>query len=55
VPQAQYFFAYINFDDPDSAICPGTKAQIKIHCRWHTTFWFIKRSLSNALDIGLNT
>jgi putative peptide zinc metalloprotease protein len=51
-PQAQTFLVYIDLLDPDDAICPGTMAYVKVHCRWRTTAWWAWRTFSSAFDIG---
>ena len=51
-PQAQTFLIYVDLLDPDDAICPGTMAYVKVHCRWRTTAWWAWRTFSSAFDIG---
>jgi putative peptide zinc metalloprotease protein len=53
VPQAQQYLVAVNILDPDDAICPGTQAQVKIHCRWRTCAWWVWRAISSTFDIGL--
>jgi putative peptide zinc metalloprotease protein len=53
VPQAQYYLVYVDFLRPDDAVCPGTMAQVKIHCKWRTTAWWGWRAFSSAFDLGM--
>src|SRR5262249_44155965 len=53
VPQAQVFLVGIIIDNPDTAICPGALAQVKIHNRYRTCAWWAWRSLSGMFDLGL--
>jgi putative peptide zinc metalloprotease protein len=53
VPQNQVFLVAVNFQDPDSAICPGTLAQVKIHCRWRSAAWWVWRTVSSTFDLQL--
>src|SRR5207247_824611 len=34
IPQSQQFLVVVDFQEPDDAICPGTLAQVKVHCKW---------------------
>jgi putative peptide zinc metalloprotease protein len=52
VPQSQVFLVYIDLLKPDDAICAGTMAYVKIHCRWRTGAWWIWRTFSSAFDLG---
>jgi putative peptide zinc metalloprotease protein len=52
VPQSQQFLVYVDILDPDDAICPGTLAYVKVHCRWRTGAWWIWRTFSSAFDLG---
>jgi putative peptide zinc metalloprotease protein len=52
VPQSQVFLVYIDLLNPDDAICAGTMAYVKIHCRWRTGAWWIWRTFSSAFDLG---
>jgi putative peptide zinc metalloprotease protein len=53
VPQSQNYLVAVAFDSPDRAICPGTLAQVKIHCRWHSCAWWAWRTISQTFDLGL--
>jgi putative peptide zinc metalloprotease protein len=52
IPQTQQFLVSIDILDPDYAIAPGTMAQVKIHCKWHTAAWWAWRSFATAFDLG---
>jgi putative peptide zinc metalloprotease protein len=52
-PQAQQYLVSIRFDNPDDCIYPGTLAQVKIHCQWRSCGWWLWRSVSSSLDLGL--
>jgi putative peptide zinc metalloprotease protein len=49
IPQYQQYLIDIEIIDPDRAICPGTLAQAKIHCKWRTCAWWIWQPLSKVL------
>jgi putative peptide zinc metalloprotease protein len=53
VPLAQVYLVDVEIADPDGAIDPGQLAVVKIHTRWRSAAWWIGRTISNALDIGL--
>jgi putative peptide zinc metalloprotease protein len=53
VLQAQYYLVGIDVLDPDRALCPGTLANAKIHCRWRTGAWWLWRWVSLTFDLGL--
>jgi putative peptide zinc metalloprotease protein len=53
VPQNQVYLLDIEFAESDDAICPGTLAQVKIHCEYRSMAWWTWRSLSATFDIGL--
>ncbi len=53
VPLAQVYLVDVEIIDPDGAIDPGQLATVKIHTKWRSAGWWIGRTLSNALDIGL--
>jgi putative peptide zinc metalloprotease protein len=52
-PQSQQYLVPIEILDSDGAICPGTMAQVKIHCRWQTAAWWAWRTFSSAFDLGM--
>jgi putative peptide zinc metalloprotease protein len=52
-PQAQIYLVGISFTHPDPSICPGTIAQVKIHCEYRSMAWWVWRSLSQTFDLGL--
>jgi putative peptide zinc metalloprotease protein len=51
-PLSQQYLVYIEIQNPDSAICPGTLAQAKIHCKYRTCAWWAWHSLSEAFNLG---
>jgi putative peptide zinc metalloprotease protein len=53
VPQSQQYLVVVDFLDPDDAICPGTLAQVKVHCQWRTAAWWAWRAFSTAFDLGM--
>jgi putative peptide zinc metalloprotease protein len=53
IPQTQVYLLGIEIDNPDSAICPGTLAQVKIHCEYKSCAWGVWRWLSQTFDLGL--
>jgi putative peptide zinc metalloprotease protein len=54
VPQSQQYLVGIDIVDPDSAICPGTRASAKVHCKWQTGAWWAWRRFSSAFDLGMD-
>jgi putative peptide zinc metalloprotease protein len=53
VPQAQQYLVSVDFLQPDDRICPGTLAQVKIHCRWRSCAWWAWRTISSTFDLRL--
>jgi putative peptide zinc metalloprotease protein len=53
VPQSQQWLVDVELKGQDAAICPGSLAQVKIHCRWRTAAWWTWRTLSSTFDLGL--
>ncbi len=53
VPISQQYLVGIELLEPDSSLCPGTLAQVKIHCRWRSCAWWVWRGISTTFDIGL--
>ena len=53
VPQAQHYLVYIDVLDPDAAIVPGTRAQVKIYCQPETCLRWAWRTINNTFDLGL--
>jgi len=51
-PLAQVYLIDIEILDPDLTIRPGALVNTKIHCEWRSGFWWAKRKLAEALDIG---
>jgi putative peptide zinc metalloprotease protein len=52
-PQTQVYLIGIKIEDPDSAICPGCLAQVKIHLEHRTCAWAVWRWINATLDLGL--
>jgi putative peptide zinc metalloprotease protein len=52
-PVTQQFLVAIDILDPDEAIIPGSLGQVKVHCRWRTTAWWLYRTISTTFDLGL--
>jgi len=53
IPLAQVYLVDVEVGDPDAAVDPGQLAVVKIHTRWRSAGWWVGRTLSSALDIGL--
>jgi putative peptide zinc metalloprotease protein len=53
IPVNQQFLVYADIENPGESIVPGNMAQVKIHCRWRTTAWWVYHTLSNTFDLGL--
>jgi putative peptide zinc metalloprotease protein len=53
IPQEQQYLVSVEVVDPEPAICPGTRAQVKIHCRWRPAAWWAWRTLTTMFDLGL--
>lgn len=53
IPQDQVYLVGIIFDQPDSAIAPGTMAQAKIHCDYRSAAWWTWHTISATFDLGL--
>lgn len=47
------FFAYVELDNADHTVCPGTKSQVKIHCRWRPFSWWLWRKIAESFNPGL--
>jgi putative peptide zinc metalloprotease protein len=54
VPQSQQYLVGIDILDSDNAVCPGTMAYVKVHCRWHTCAWWTWRAFNSAFDLGMD-
>jgi putative peptide zinc metalloprotease protein len=53
VPQTQQYLVTVEFLDSEEGVWPGTRAQVKIHCRWRSAAWWLRRRIASALDLGL--
>jgi putative peptide zinc metalloprotease protein len=51
-PLSQQYLIYIEILNPDTAICPGLLAQVKIHCRYRTCAWWAWHSISETFTLG---
>ncbi len=52
-PVAQVYLVEVELVDPDGTVRPGALVDVKIHGQWRSGAWWVKRKLSQALDIGL--
>ncbi len=64
LPQAEYYLVSIELKSgdpavatdtlqyPRSTIAPGSMAQVKIHCRWHSAAWWVWRTIHETFDLG---
>jgi putative peptide zinc metalloprotease protein len=53
VPVSQQYLVGIDVLAPDAALCPGTLAQVKIHCNWRPAAWWVVRTISSTFELGL--
>ncbi len=53
IPQTQHFLVYVDIQDPDNAILPGSMAQVKIYCRPETCLRWLWRKINDAFNLGL--
>jgi putative peptide zinc metalloprotease protein len=53
VPQNQVYLIPVEFVKPDSTICTGSLAQVKIHCEYRSLAWWTWRTICSTFDIGL--
>jgi putative peptide zinc metalloprotease protein len=53
VPQSQVYLVRVQFVNPDKAIYPGTLAQVKVHCRWRSTAWWVYRLINTTFHLRL--
>ena len=52
-PVAQVYLVDVELVDPDASIKPGVLVSAKVNCDWRSAGWWVKRKLSEALDVGL--
>ncbi len=52
-PVAQVYLADVELTDPDASLTPGALVATKTHTDWRSLGWWLKRKLSEALDVGL--
>lgn len=53
LPQEQIYLVPVDIVDADASIAPGTRAQVKIHCRWRSAAWWSWRTMATLFDLGL--
>lgn len=54
VPQTQQYLVGIDLvGAEEEGIWPGTRAQVKVHCRYRSAAWWAWRAISSAFDVGL--
>jgi putative peptide zinc metalloprotease protein len=53
VPQEQQYLVPISIESPSRSVCPGARAQVKIHCRWRPAAWWAWRTLASAFDLPI--
>ena len=53
VPQTQYYLVYVEIQDPNRSISPGSMAQVKIHCKAETVAHWLWRKINDLFDLGL--
>jgi len=53
VPSTQQYLVYVEIDDADELILPGTMAQVKIYCQPETCAHWVWRTLNETFDLGL--
>jgi putative peptide zinc metalloprotease protein len=53
VPQTQHYLVYVDVENPDLAISPGSMAQVKVHCKPETVARWVWRKINALFDLGL--
>jgi hypothetical protein len=53
VPQTQQYMVYVDIEDPDPAITPGSLGQVKISCRPETCVWWLWRKVNDTFNLRL--
>jgi putative peptide zinc metalloprotease protein len=53
VPQSQVFLVGVEFEQADDTIAINSGAQVKIHCEYRSTAWWIYRTVASTFDVGL--
>jgi putative peptide zinc metalloprotease protein len=53
VPQSQVYLIYVEIVNPDGAIVPGSRAQVKISCKPETAARWAWRTINNLFDLSL--
>jgi putative peptide zinc metalloprotease protein len=52
-PVAQVYLVEVELEDPDGTVRPGALVDVKVQGEWRSGAWWVKRKISQALDIGL--
>jgi hypothetical protein len=53
IPQTQYFLVYIDIENADDAIAPGTMAQVKIRTKNETCLKWMWRTVNTSMELRL--
>jgi hypothetical protein len=53
IPQTQYFLVYIDIENADDAMAPGTMAQVKIKTKSETCLKWVWRTVNTSLELRL--
>jgi putative peptide zinc metalloprotease protein len=53
VPQTQHYLVYVDIHDPDNAISPGVRAQVKVHCKRETVLHWAWRTVNDLFNLQL--
>jgi putative peptide zinc metalloprotease protein len=53
VPQTQHYLVYVDVENPDLSISPGSMAQVKVHCKPETVARWVWRKINALFDLGL--
>jgi putative peptide zinc metalloprotease protein len=52
-PVAQTYLVEVELTAREGSVRPGALVSTKILCQWRTAAWWVKRSITTALDVGL--
>jgi putative peptide zinc metalloprotease protein len=53
IPQTQYYLVYVDIENADDAISPGTMAQVKIKTKNETCLKWMWRTINNSMELKL--
>lgn len=53
VPMSQQYLVAVDFLENDPTLYPGTLAEVKVDCRWHSCAWWLWRKVAATFDLGL--